>query len=309
MNNKKELEDAGFKFSKTCMVEIPEEYTIEGDELKEGFSTTGKQKKTASQHSLNKIIDSHISDNILYFRKGRTIDRKVIRNIVHIWIEEATGITSEYKRCCFYLHNRDIFAKWIQNACEFYKVERDKENAVKDNVKFTDWKTQDELKFSDQYYDKCDYDKYTYNPCYLKKDRSDLEKGFEKFINENSVVDFWYKNGDNGEKNFGIPYKNTAGQDKTFYPDFICQLYDGTIVIFDTKTGQTAELAKEKAEALYKYCEENKMTGGIVRKDGTIWKVNYNETYDYNDNSQWKPFGDIYKAKKNYTINSERKSQ
>lgn len=80
----------------------------------------------------------------------------------------------------------------------------------------------------------------------------------------------------------------------TFYPDFIIQFKEGSIGIFDTKSGMTA---KERAEGLQRYIKEQnkkgkKLWGGIVIYVNCTWRYNDNEKYEYNPNnlSNWKVF-------------------
>ncbi len=73
-------------------------------------------------------------------------------------------------------------------------------------------------------------------------------------------------------------------------------LNNGQIGLFDTKSGITAKVAKEKAEALAKYIKtqnqkyNKKLFGGIIIfKEGSC-RYNDNESYDYNESnlSDWK---------------------
>ena len=85
-------------------------------------------------------------------------------------------------------------------------------------------------------------------------------------------------------------------QVRAFYPDFIIQFKDGTIGIFETKSGFTAgEDAKERAESLQRYIKiqkkkGKKLIGGIAINNNGTWRYNDNEKYKYdpNDLSSWK---------------------
>ncbi|MBU4246373.1 MAG: hypothetical protein KKE71_04980, partial [Nanoarchaeota archaeon] len=71
---------------------------------------------------------------------------------------------------------------------------------------------------------------------------------------------------------------------------------DGRIGIFDTKSGITAKVAKEKAEALSKYIKtqnqkhNKKLFGGIIIFKDESCRYNDNERYNYDENnlSDWK---------------------
>ena len=77
--------------------------------------------------------------------------------------------------------------------------------------------------------------------------QSEPERLFMELLNASSKVKWWYKNGEAEIKYFAI----LRSDDRAFYPDFIIQFKDGTIGIFETKSGFTAgEDAKERAESL-----------------------------------------------------------
>ena len=80
-----------------------------------------------------------------------------------------------------------------------------------------------------------------------------------------------------------------------FYVDFIIRLKKGGIWLLDTKKGQTAEDAKERAEGLAKYIKTQKkkgkkLSGGIVIPVDDQWRYNDNEKYEYNPKNlkDWK---------------------
>ncbi len=122
---------------------------------------------------------------------------------------------------------------------------------------------------------------------------SEPERLFVEMLNNSSKVKWWYKNGESEIKYFAV----LRNDNMAFYPDFIVQFKDGSIGIFDTKSGRTAETsdARPRAEALQKYIKtENKkgkkLWGGIVVNINGSWKLNDSEKYQYdaNDFSGWK---------------------
>jgi len=114
-------------------------------------------------------------------------------------------------------------------------------------------------------------------------EKSNVERPFTSWLDSQSKVDTWLKNGDSGREHFAIQYAH-AGEMHLFYIDFLVRLTDGTIGLFDTKGAGKSELSTgnlrettAKAEALYDYIEELKAQGHRVRggivifKDGTWW--------------------------------------
>jgi hypothetical protein len=153
-----------------------------------------------------------------------------------------------------------------------------------------------------------DYKRNVMNPCYLLKHRSNVEKIFEKILDADLNVKWWFKNGVNKVEYFGVKYFYPTNRIKSFYPDFIVQYLDGTIGIFETKSkgddenlGGFNEKTKQKAEALYSWkktllAKGIKVRAGIVLvvSDKSIF-INEKENFDIdkaigNDLSDWAPF-------------------
>ena len=125
---------------------------------------------------------------------------------------------------------------------------------------------------------------------YFTKIPSKPEKDFIELLDAPSnKVKWWFKNGE-GEKNFfAVLYKDENGAEHGFYVDFIIMMKDGRIGLFDTKSGITAKVAKEKAEALANYIGEQnkkhdkKLFGGIaIFKDGS-WRYNGSKSYLFDE--------------------------
>ncbi len=124
---------------------------------------------------------------------------------------------------------------------------------------------------------------------------SGVEVEFIKYLDNAKKVKWWFKNGYGEVNYFAVPYVNKYGKKAPFYVNFIVQMNDGTIGLFDTKKGKTAEEAKERAEGLAKYIKEQnkkgkKLFGGIVILVEGNWRYNDNENYYYNPNDlkDWK---------------------
>lgn len=124
-------------------------------------------------------------------------------------------------------------------------------------------------------------------PYYTKKP-SQPEKQFIDMLDKSKKVKWWFKNGETETKYFAVPYKDETGFDRAFYVDFIVQFEDGTIGLFDTKSGITAKDAKTRAEGLQKYIKEQKkkgknLFGGIVIQHNSSWRYNDKASYNYNE--------------------------
>lgn len=132
-----------------------------------------------------------------------------------------------------------------------------------------------------------------YNLSMFEED-SQVEVDFIAYLEKAKKVKWWFKNGTSDATYFAVSYFKNE-QEKCFYVDFVIMLNDGTIVLADTKSGWTAEDAKEKAEGLAKYIkEENEkgknLMGGIVISDKGSWRYNDKSefTYDKDNLKDWK---------------------
>ncbi|MEO0128516.1 MAG: DEAD/DEAH box helicase family protein [candidate division WOR-3 bacterium] len=103
---------------------------------------------------------------------------------------------------------------------------------------------------------------------FYKSSESKPEKAFIEMLEKSNKIEWWFRNGDQDATYFAVPYKED-GIDKPFYVDFIVKFKNGSIGLFDTKTGFTRRLAGPKVEGLYQYITEQnrkglKLWGGIV---------------------------------------------
>jgi type III restriction enzyme len=120
--------------------------------------------------------------------------------------------------------------------------------------------------------------KYPYDKAYLLTKRSDPEKYFEEMLERSDDVVWWYKNGEDKDRYFAIPYDATDEETNVvtmrgFYADFIVRFTDGRIGIYDTKAGMTVTDKKTyaKSDALQAYIADQNangqhLTGGILNK-------------------------------------------
>lgn len=205
--------------------------------------------------------------------------------------------------------NKDIFSILLTKSVSEFAVSREEE--VKKRVESGEqnyiFEVPNEIYINEYVEEIVEYKKYVMNPCYLNSDRSNPERTFERKLDLDSKIEWWFKNGVNKAEYFGVKYEYPENKIKTFYPDYIVKYLDGTIGVYETKSdgddenlgGLNIKTAK-KAEALaeWKSKKENKgkklRTGiVIVRTNQTL--INENIVYNYElaikgDWSDWKPF-------------------
>lgn len=184
--------------------------------------------------------------------------------------------------------NCQIVTDFINKAKEEYKRDVVEPLEEQREVQHDVWNVPLIISYTDRYKE-VEYKKSIMKPNYTKS----LSKPEQEFIalleDQKNNVKWWFKNGESEVKYFAVKYADTKGYERAFYVDFIVYMKDGSVGLFDTKAGRTAEDAKEKAEALAKYIKEQnkkrikKLWGGIVVfKDGSC-RYNDREEYHFNE--------------------------
>ena len=138
---------------------------------------------------------------------------------------------------------------------------------------------------------------YVMEQYYRKNNAPKTEEEFERMLNASNQIDWWYKNGEKMERYFAIQFWERDEHQKThrkaFYPDYVIRFKDGSVGIYDTKAGFTAdnEHVRQKANALQMYIREHAdlgLKGGIINVKDDMFYLQDSE--DYDENGEWIPF-------------------
>jgi len=170
--------------------------------------------------------------------------------------------------------NQKIFSEIIESAKKRFREVKKEEQKAKERKKPYVWDVP-AVDYFNENYERVEIANNAMSPCYLEKNRSNPEKDFETLLAKSSNVAWWYKNGESKETYFAIAYINPEDDlEHPFYPDYIVQMKDGSLGIFDTKGGFTASVEKAgaKSDALQSYIGANKkkkLFGGLVVSDKT----------------------------------------
>lgn len=263
-------------------------------------------KLTVAADELQVFFEQFIKSNLGSFRN---VKRSIpsVKSAIYQWFRKYLG-SEEWseeilliQRVFLHAKNQVLFKRVLERAIEQYRIVKEAEvrERVEESEQWTDFELPAEQFYNEHSDEKMKARNYAYEPCYLNRDRSKPEEDFEDFLNSNSSeILWWWKNGENKLEYFGIKYEY-EGQIFTFYPDYLVQLKDGRLGIFETKDvsdrdGKT--YTKEKAEALQKYVTDSKnkkLLGGIAIKKGSDWFINQEKNYDWGkvergDWGEWK---------------------
>lgn len=289
--------------------EIIKDAKIDGqsfDEIVGKIDSDQKARLQIAGNDLQALFEQIIKNNLGSFRNVKRSVPK-IKTRVYIWFQKYLGSRDwdeeamMVQKIVVHNGNRALFERILFKAIEEYKGVREKEilKRAEKSEQFYDFEIARESFYNQHSDETIKAKKYIYEPCYLNADRPNPEREFEKFLeaNEKSIV-WWWKNGENKKDYFGIKYEYPKGVLHTFYPDYIVQLSDGRIGIFETKDkgdqdGST--YTKAKSEALQAYLNEHakkKLFGGIAIQVKGEWLINQQATYNWekclrNDWSEW----------------------
>jgi len=282
---------------------------IEGttfDEIEGKIDSAARARLTIAGNDLQALFEQIIKERLGSFKN---VKRSVpaVKTAIYTWFRKYLGSKAWPEEMILvqmvlaHNGNRKQFEEILASAIEAYKAVREKEilKRVEESEQFYDFEIAKESFFNQHTDERVEHEKFVYEPCYLSVSRLNPEKNFEKFLAENSdKIVWWWKNGENKQDYFGVKYEYPVGVIHTFYPDYLVQLADGRIGIFETKDmgdRDGGNYTKAKAEKLQEYIKEQKgkkLFGGIVIEKSDGWKINQKTVYDWskcekNDWSDW----------------------
>lgn len=256
----------------------------------------GQIEVQLNETELQQRFDNFISQNCTPYASADSSDR--MKTAIYKFFEEKFKIekfSPQTQRIVLGKENVQAMVDAINLAKEQYKQKVVEELSEKRELQeVPKWEVPIIISYNSRY-SKEEKSKSIMKPFYTKKP-SEPERLFIELLESSKKVKWWFKNGESEIKYFAVLYKDEAGIERAFYVDFIVQFEDGTIGLFDTKSGITAKDAKTRAEGLQKYIKEQnkkgkKLWGGIVVNINGSWRYNDNETYTYDEtNMKWWKF-------------------
>jgi len=219
---------------------------------------------TTNQLDLQKLFDYFVRNNLSpFYPEDRSIGR--VKESIYYFFKEFlqmdySDVFEEIINIVLSPKNARYFADVIDATKEKYIADTHKRARVLQRT--TDWDLPEMLNFGGNYIE-LKSDKSVMQPFYYD-DQWKTEKAFIKYLEFSNNVEWWFKNGDRDATFFAVPYEEN-GEPKPFYVDFIVKLKNGSIGLFDTKSGRTIKDAREKSDGLQKYVQGHKeLIGGIV---------------------------------------------
>jgi len=255
-------------------IPIPRDIKLTGEE---GVTeVTAKARIALTTQEISNLFKSFCSKNTGGFAPKDSTE--VLFNALLDMMEKFFGKNEfDAARIIMWYRNKPKFQALIKLALEKYTIHLAMKESKRAQYvyKNNDWLVPETRMFNTENYHSCEDSVFNHamKPFFEYNRVSKPEYKFARWIDhQTEVVDWWYKNGDNGSENFAIPYTDNTGIPRCFYPDFVIRLKNNLVCIFDTKTLGSDENSPEKHNALLKYLEEQNtkgmhLMGGIVIED------------------------------------------
>lgn len=243
------------------------------------------------QDALDKWIINNLS---IFFPESRTLER-VLKSFYGFFAENLSidkqKDESEISRIILDSRNSQLFKTVLNLTEEKYKT------FVNANIKSSTesflWEIPEAISVSSSFHT-YDFKRSIMQPFFADT-LSGAETAFIKYLESNSNIDWWFRNGDQDATYFAVNYSDSTG-DHPFYIDFIVFTLDKKIWLIDTKMGFTIDIGRDKNEGLRNYLESQKrndLDGGLVSNstksyDG-VWKIYRGKSQDLTsaDLSNW----------------------
>jgi type III restriction enzyme len=297
--NKKELKNAGFAFEKAdvnILTDAKIGLGIDGIDFVQdsGIWDTQKAYKKLCLDTLNNLESKHKYGNI-----SRSWSK--LKSALNVWFADYLEFENREEYYGYIVRDlskgsNSVLLPIIEKSLVDYKPIREKEEKNKaESKKLTSLKLFPKGK--EDYalnYEIFESEKCVYKECYIRKDKilekSTGEYAFIKFLEDNSKVVWWWKNGDSGAEYFSVMKEDGH----LFFPDFFIKTKK-YVYIIDTKSNFTLDSDKMKALNLWlKNYKSNKniknkidFKVGFVKLKNGLWKISDD---DLLKSSSWENF-------------------
>ncbi len=261
------------------MIAIPKNTPITGDEGT--VKITEKARLALNASELNQLFYLFCRKNVGPF--GKADSTPVLKGAIENALEQYLQVfATDVPKVVLYHKNKpqfeDLISKAITRYSTIIKVKQGTSTGIIP-YKYFSWQVPETRIYNAAMHVNQEHEIFNHAliPFFESRRVSAPEYNFARHLDKQSeVIDWWYKNGDEGKQHFAVPYTDCAGHDRCFYVDFIIRLKDGTICLFDTKTNGSDENGAQKNNALYNYIVNYrekgvKMTGGVIIAKGDNW--------------------------------------
>lgn len=260
-NLEKKIETKGQKLE----ISLISDYKAAGVDKLTNAEIKGEAKiDTENETDLQKLYDYFVKNNLSpFYPEDRSIGR--VKESIYYFFRmrlgmEYTARFAEIINIVLSPKNSQHFVNVIDSTKEkFIAKTQKREDELQ---KLTDWELPEILNYGGNFME-VNAELSAMKPFYYG-DKWKTEEAFIKFLEKSDKIEWWFKNGDRDATFFAVPYVENDEQ-RPFYVDFIVKFKNGSLGLFDTKSGNTIKDAREKSDGLLEYTKKHKnISGGIV---------------------------------------------
>jgi len=248
------------------------EYYLISDEKSFSIDQLGDKKYSGTQkitnlnsEDLQKVFDYFVRNNLSpYFPEDTSVGR--VKESIYSFFEKKLKIKYEKSfeeiiNIVLSKNNQQHFMNIIDITKEKYKSFTDQREQEIADIK--NWNVPEIINYTGNFI-KINSKKSIMQPFYYDG-KWRTEESFIKYLEKSKSVKWWYKNGENDNTYFAIPYHENKDTN-LFFIDFIVFFKNNKLGFFDTKSGRTIDEAKNKCDGLQNYIGKNKknFVGGLV---------------------------------------------
>lgn len=131
--------------------------------------------------------------------------------------------------------------------------------------------------------------------------RSKSERLFERYCEQQTDIEWVYKNGDTGQQYFSVVYIDSLQKQWLFYPDYIVKKTNDDVWIIETKGGESGGKSKNidvqvenKFASFKEYAKKKNLKWGFVRDKNDKLYINNTEYTDNMQNENWIPLKELF---------------
>ena len=274
---------------------LPESIIENIDKLKDTI-IEGDVVNVKNEKDLQDIFDKFIEDSLKAEPYFHPEDRSIsnLKQSIYNFFSEHLNLECDKNFAkiirIILSDNKTHFLSVIESAKKSYL---DRVRSREEELEKKIWDVPEFINYN-QEYQRYDVKKSIMNPFYSRRNSSPPEKKFIQFLESNDKVKWWFKNGEKDGIFFAVPYKKND-REFLFYVDFIVQLEDGRVGLFDTKgIKKTAPESKEKVKGLKRHIDKNhkqNIFGGVIVFKNEHWKIYKENGQDFNVEKEdnWEP--------------------
>lgn len=257
------------KQAKDLSVKFISDFTAESVDALAGQKITGDKGIKMTGFDLQRYFDYFVRKNLSPFHPE---DRSIGR------LKEAIYYFFDYTLSMKYENDQEAIVQMVlseENIQHFVNVIDQTKGKYQEQVSQREkeldydarWDVPESISYNSTY-SKIDHKLNSIMQPFFSNKTSAIEMAFIDFLGKQRRIQWWFKNGDRDSVFFAVPYQEN-GDKKPFYVDFIIRMKDGSVGLFDTKSGLTRQVAGPKVDGLNAYIkEQNKkgknLFGGIV---------------------------------------------